>query len=311
MLTPILLSVCLVTQPQSPATRLAVKVAEAMGATVEKLAVDTDESVTTTEKEAAIGALTRTGLFRIVDNAEAVAALKLSRIDNNTMLAAATSSLGDRMWIGHVDWPAAADSTARDPEDDSFEETHKKLLIYHRERLRVVPIVRNIISPPFVDLASAQVLGTGLNNPSRWQLGYAGAVPISNAPSDWAIMRGTAEVIDETELAKLLGNEALVTQIEDARYWPQVGWMGGFGAGALAGITSGIILAREDDRDLEAVGISLLTVGVACGIIAALFPLAGPRHVLEPLEAERLTDQFNEGLRHRLALSAETVHDLD
>ena len=288
-----------------PPTSLALDVAEAVAARVQKLALATDASISEAERADALAALTRTSLFTITDAPLATATLSLTRVDPEAVLATVTAADNNRLWVGRVHWPTlvpAPESTG--PAGTDGEAVYKGILRYKRDRIRVVPIAHSWTPAVF---GYEWFLPDRPYDPSLWGAGYTPAMPVSTAPNDWALMRGAADVIDELALAKLLEDEPLAKRIEEARFWPQLFWASGFGAGALAGVGTGIWLSGFKDRDTRAFGISLVTVGVVSAVLALMFQSAGPTHVLSEPEAQDRADDYNEALRAKLGLSGEDI----
>ena len=127
----------------------------------------------------------------------------------------------------------------------------------------------------------------------------------------WLILRGKAQVVDDSELAALLDDRDLMQRIEEERFWPRLWWGAGFGAAAVAGVTSGLFIAQSKDRDTKTIGISLITLGAISGVMALLFPSIGARHVLAADEAEALCDDYNAKLRTELDITPEQIERFD
>ena len=196
--------------------------------------------------------------------------------------------------VGSGETAAADDADAR----------YRTILRFHRERLRVLPVTRAVLPSPIL---MGSFNSRWFGDPMPWGLGYGGGYSVSDAPNDWVVVRGAAEVIDELDLARLLRDDALAERVEEARFWPPILWAAGFGTMAIATAGSGAWLARHDDRDLHAWGLSLVTVGAVSAVLALLFPMAEPTHVLSAAETELRTDDYNEKLRARLDLGPQEI----
>ncbi|MBC7794407.1 MAG: hypothetical protein H7Z43_11945 [Clostridia bacterium] len=140
-----------------------------------------------------------------------------------------------------------------------------------------------------------------------------GGTPLPvNKRTVWVVVRGAADVIDEVELAHLIGNENMAKRIQEKRSEPKLWWALGFGAGALGGLTSGFLL--YDDKhsdDTRAIGFSLLGVGVASAIMLLLTPSIGNGNQLSEQETEDLVTSYNSGLRSKLELSPSDVRQYE
>jgi hypothetical protein len=313
-MTPLFLACSILAVPEPtaavklpPAMSLCLDVAEAVGARVQKLALVTDATITEVERAQIESALTKTGLFVLTEVTTATASLSVIRVDPSVLLATVAAADGTRLWVGRVGWEGTPTASARAvaPEPGPLSEiTYKGVLRYKRDRVRVVPVTKGTTASPMVMGGwSSRWFG----DPMPWGLGYGGGMPISDAPNDWLLMRGAADVLDELDFAHLVEDPMLVNRIEEARFWPELLWALGFGAGAVAGVGSGIWLAGFEDRDTRAVGVSLVTLGAVAAVLALMFPAAGPTHVLSPPEAQEHADNYNERLRAELGLTADDL----
>lgn len=287
--------------PIPPATALAIDIAEAVGARIAKLTVQGDASIVEDELALLRTALGRTGLFALVDPDQAQALVMVTRVDPAVVLASVSRPDGSRLWVGRSHWPRL-DEPAVVPGNEDDRQAAR--LRYRRESLRTAPVVRGVAMPPMMQGGfGARWFG----DPRPWGWRFDAAVPTSDAPTDWVIMRGTAETLDERAFAELLGNPALIARIDDAQFWPQLYWALGFGGGALAGAGTGAFLLSSHDRDQRALGMSLVTVGAISALLAIMFPAAGPHHVMSVNEVEARIDDYNEVLRRRYGLSPSEV----
>jgi hypothetical protein len=305
MFTPLLL-VMVGTSAQAiepaPASALALEVAEAVGATLHKLSLSFDPAITPMERRQLSAALERTGLFELVPKAQAAAVLNVDRVSDASVKATVTQASGKRIWASRVQWPAERNGppAAADSEHQARQE-------YQRRRLRIAAVLRSYTGAPFLDSdwGRRSPWGVDLEDPSRWRLDLTGVAPMTVVPTDWLIRRGATEVIDELQLADLLGDRPLKARIEAQRHWPRNLWIIGLGVGALAGIGTGTYLSFQDSRDARATGVSLILVGAAGGVAALLYAINGPRHSLDPAQAQRLVNEYNEKLRVELGLGSE------
>jgi hypothetical protein len=306
MVTLMMVAACLTAPPvnveRAPPSALAHDLTEAIGALVRGLSVVADDSVSAEEREAVLVALERSGLFELTDS-DAAAVLRLSRADD-VISAMLESRAGERLWSGQVVWPAVPETPAL-LLDEATRQMH--VLQWNNGRLRIMAAERSYVQAPFTAPQDADFFATSTTGSRPSQMSYAGTPPVTTVPEDWVIVRGVGEVIDDLRLAQLLGDDELARRIEGERFWPQVWWSVGFGAGAIAGATSGALLMRSDDSDTRTVGISLLTAGVVAAALALLSPLLEPDHVLTPSEAEGLMRVHNERLRQTLGLDPEDV----
>jgi hypothetical protein len=199
-------------------------------------------------------------------------------------------------------------SETPDPPDAAApggEGSAERLEAYRREHLEVEALER------------PQRWATPIPRSAPWDTsrdalpGFGAGLPLpaplpAEAP-DWGIVRGGVEVLDETDLARLLGDDSLRRGIEAARFWPRFAWGASLGAVAAAGLGTGgwLTLGRAYDsdtgrRDGRAIGLSLLTVGATAAVLAWFYP--GSNHVLTPQEAAIKCDLYNQALRQRLGV---------
>jgi len=288
---------------RAPPSALAHELTEGIGALVRELSLVADDSVSAEERGALLVALERSGLFELTGS-EAAAVLRLSRADD-TISAVVENRAGERLWSGQVVWPAAPE-----PRKPLLDEATRQMHVmrWQSERVRVMASERSYVQAPFSDPQDADFFAaTSTASEPASYMSYAGAPPVTTVPGEWVIVRGAGEVIDDLRLAHLLGDDKLARRIEGERFWPQVWWSVGFGAGAVAGVTSGALLMRSDDSDTRTMGISLLTAGAVAAVVALLSPLLEPDHILTSSEAEGLAHVHNERLRQTLRLDPDDV----
>lgn len=293
----------------APSSALALDVAEAVGATVQKVALALDESISAMEGQALQAALLGTGLFELVEEAQASAVIDVRRIDANALLVTITDRAGKRLWVGRGNWPAQ-DHSQTDPEDagpdaQTDEVRLEKVLAYRRHRLTVRPTAPTYLPTTPIGSGVGWAFNTSFDRAHGWRTGLGGVAPVLKG-EDWEIVRGAAELISEEELALMVGDTALGSQIQQRGFWPRVLSGAGFGAGAVAGLGSGIWLYNQG-RKQRSLGISLVTLGIASAAIAVVFPVAGHGHALTPTRAQEMCDQHNAQRRQELKLEPEDL----
>lgn len=191
------------------------------------------------------------------------------------------------------------------PSDRGVGDLYDRVLAYRRERLEVQPLPRSRWVTPLVLAPQAYDLDV---NPG-WNEALPRLMPMPADPEgNWGVVRGNLQVLDDLDLAHILGDEVLAKRIEDARFWPRVAWSTGFGVAGAAALGTGAYYTWGADggNTAHAVGISLLTVGVASGILAILYPAYAP-HVLTPHDAAERCDAYNAELRQRLMVQPEDL----
>ncbi len=292
-----------------PATQLTIDLAEAQGSMLRELALAADDTMESHELGAARKALEKTGLFVVVGIDTAQATLQLRRLSPKEVLATLTARAGERLWVKAITWPKTTGEKARLDDEERFSRMRR----YARERLALRPIMQSPVGPSTIYYGGYQSV-PGFADPSwGWGNGMMGGTPISGQKSgDWVVVRGPADVVDEVELARMLGNRALEERIKDARFKPKLWWGLGFGLGAVAGITGGVLL--YDDKytnDTRAIGFSLLGLGVASAIMALLTPTIGNGNKLTANETDELIADYNHELREDLKLSPADTQKLD
>ncbi len=302
MWIPIFFALWAASEPEpagpSPATAVVMAVSEKAGATNKDITLVTT-GLGPGDDEALRAAFAQSGMFVLVDRAKAQVVVAVTRQDAAGVTLTVTAADGKTLHSGKIDWPAPLPAPVEDAEA-----VYRKVLHYQRERLRVVPVVRGYTGSPMVVGGWAS---NWFGNPMPWGLGFGGAVPVSTMPNDWVIMRGAAQPVDEMEVAQKMGDERLAERIEDGRFWPRVWWAAGFGAGALAAVGAGSYIHERGGQDDEALGVSLITVGVVSGVLALLAPTLGKRHVLSAAEAQTIADAYNEKLRAQVGVSPDDV----
>ena len=191
-----------------------------------------------------------------------------------------------------------ADTPSDSDKNNISESVYGRVLEFRRQQLQVRPVISQLWSAPMpvpTDIQRPRAMDSWAPEP-----GDAG---------DWGIVRGNVEVLDDLDLADLLGDTALRGAIENKRFWPHLAWTSTFstlGAGAVGtGVWLTWFTGRKDAdaRDVVAVGTSLLIAGVTSMALAWLYPEMTPAHVLSPMEAQVRCDAYNQQLRHALDLS--------
>ncbi len=178
---------------------------------------------------------------------------------------------------------------------------------YKHQRLRIVPRMRLV--PPGTPISGS---------PDPWRLHppFGGAsweatpslpAPLPAGPDDWLIVRGNKAVVDELELAHLVGDGHLAVTLAAKRRARRLTWGIGFGAVAVTGVGTGSVLLLQHQRDLRTLGLSLFTVGIASAAVAFFYKSADSAHDLPVGEAQRLVDRYNAALRQELQLRDEDV----
>lgn len=290
-----------------PATALSLDIAEAIGATVRSLAIAPDATLSADERATLTEALRKTGLFQLGEPV-AQATITVSRVDPEMLLVTVSAADGRRLWVGHSRWPSRVPdpTTAGSAVPSADEDLYGRVLAYRRGRLEVRQVVHESWAPPLMFNADGAFY---LDRRPGWGTGYATMAPYPTFTPDWGIVRGGVDVLDETDLAKLLQDDGLMRSIQEARFWPRVWWGVGFGAVGVAGLGAGSWLtwfAHGDNanvrRDQRAVGVSLLTIGVASTVLALLFPTIGMGHTMSPSDAQARADGYNTQLRQSLGL---------
>lgn len=292
-----------------PATQLTIDLAEAHGSTLRELALVADDSVQGYELAAAKKALEKTGLFVVVGIDVAQATIQLRRLSAGEILATLTARQGERLWVKAIKWPKEAGEKARLDEEERFSRLRK----YGRERLALRPVMQSPVGPSTIYYGGYQA-PQGFADPSwGWGNGMMGGTPIQGQKAgDWVVVRGAADIVDEIELARMLGNRALEERVREARFKPKLWWGLGFGVGAVGGIASGLVLYDDKyNNDTRAIGFSLLGLGVASAIMALLTPTIGNGNKLTANETDELIADYNHGLREDLKLSPADTQKLD
>ncbi len=292
-----------------PATQLTIELAEAHGSTLRELALVADDTMQGYELAAAKKALEKTGLFVVTGIDVAQATVQLRRLSPSEVLATLTARAGERLWVKAIKWPKEAGEKARLDDEERF----SRLRTYGRERLALRPIIQSPVGPSTIYYGGYQS-APGFADPSwGWGNGMMGGTPIPGQKAgDWVVVRGPADVVDEIELAQMLGNRALEERIREARFKPKLWWGLGFGLGAVGGIASGLVLYDDKyNNDTRAVGFSLLGLGVASAIMALLTPTIGNGNKLTANETDELIADYNQGLREELKLSPADTQKID
>lgn len=290
------------------ATQVVIELTGAEGSVVRTITMYGDQSTSPEEVMELKRALERTGLFALVGaDAGAQATLELHRSSATQMVASLVARDGVPIWSAAVDWPQ---ETPKPPENDD-EEHYGRVTRYGRERLIVRPGLPGSPAPSTIYFGGYSQ-PYGFADPSwGWGNGMMGGTPLSKH-TDWVVVRGAADVVDELELARVVNNENLENRIREARNKPKLYWGIGFGAGAIAGLTSGFLLyGDKHSDDTRAVGFSLLGVGVASAIMLLLTPSIGNGNKLSEQETEDLVADYNRGLRAKLQLSPSEVRQYE
>ena len=121
--------------PMTAPVTLALDVAKAVGATVNRLGIDADPSVSADDLHEMTLALQGTKLFEIIAANEAKHVIHLRR-EGDTMHATLSMG-GEQVWIGNVNWPTPptdSESTTQSTETDTLRE---RLLRYQNQKISV------------------------------------------------------------------------------------------------------------------------------------------------------------------------------
>ena len=296
MLTIVLTGALLLASPspppdveQPPATRLALELAETWGTRVDALNL-AFEKLSSADQAATTAAIAQTQLFAL--SRDAIHTLTVRRIDPNSVLVVlAETSSPSRLWVSQFSWPTAAAQEAKVAREQDYARRSVRIEAFNRATAVGVSLGARLGHP----------IGY-TRRPSHLQL--AGATPLVLRPElDWRIIRGTATVIDELELAKLSGDGDLEEKINHTRAQRRRLWWLSFGSGALMGVTSGVIINQragpptEDNLSQRTLGTSLIALGVAAGITAMFYPSTDERHVMTAEQAQEVCDRVNRMLR--------------
>jgi hypothetical protein len=201
--------------------------------------------------------------------------------------------------------PPEAATAPQEPNDDLYH----RVLRYRHDQLEVKAVEKPQQWATPLTLTPPGALSR--DNQPGFGAGYPTPAPLPADAPDWGIVRGGIEPLDETDLARLLGDDALLHGIEDARRQPRIIWGAALGSVAAATLGTGgwLVLRSYPDadahRDGRAIGMSLLTVGAAAAVLAWFYP--GHDHVLTPQEAAYKCDAYNDGLRRDLGLAPEDL----
>ena len=302
-----------------PPTALALDLAEAVGATVHTFSLDPNSDLTPDEGMALSDAVHKTGLFEWVNSA-AQARLRVKRVDVNVLLVTVLAPDNRRLWVGRVTWPQAtrpteppANARALTDQATTSEDVYKRVIIYQRQRLDVRPVSRELWAPPLLTSGDSAFY---LDRRPGWGMGYTtlSPMPPTSLGGGWTIVRGGIEPLTDLEFAHYIEDEPLHRSIEAARFWPQLWWGVGFGAVGLSSLGVGTYLtsfAQADDfyahRNNTAIGVSLITLGVASSVIALLFPTLADDHYLSTGDAQNRCDAHNAQLRQQLNLNPDDL----
>ena len=292
-----------------PPTALALEIAEGVGATLKVLHLVADPSVSPDERGALEEALAKTGLFELTADAGA-AKLQLRRVDD-AILATVTSSTGERLWVGKRLWPTgeAPEPKAIPPSQaaEADEEIFARVAAYRRQRLSIKPIARTFWRTPLV-------IGYGAHRWHRAGMGMSFGTSVGplaeTTTTDWGIVRGKTQFLDELEFARLVDDSNLEKEISDHRFSSRLWWGGGFGLAALAGIGAGVGInnsVSSSNRDMKTLGTSLIALGAVSGILALMFPRVGTDYIQSEDQAQIRIDRHNAEIRRDLGVSADDL----
>lgn len=262
-------------QAPAPATALVVDLVERAGAVHRVLTVRADATVAPSERAAVEEALLGTGMFELAA-AEAPATLHLSRPDAARLRGVLLDPDGRERWAHEIAWPSHDEGRATPhPRDE-------RLATYRERSLRV----RARPADPLDPTPKAPLF-----------------------ESDWQILRGGAEVLDDVTFAQIIGDPALELRLREERDATRLAYRLGLGAAALAGVGAGIALHQGRGADRETLGTSLIVVGGACAILALVVPELMRGYRLSPDEAQHRAELYNRSLRTELGLAPTDVEE--
>ena len=182
-----------------------------------------------------------------------------------------------------------------------LEETmQRRRLQYRRQRLQVRPLTR-VYWPSFLFLwrPRARFYPAMAVDPL-----FAG-FPRPYVQYDWAIVQGNVRMLDDLTFAKVIGDEALHSQLAASQRRSRLWWRGG-----LSGVASGSVATASwlqwgsghPSPDRQVLATSLFIIGATSAIMALVYDGVGTGHTLGLLEAQQRVDAYNEALRRRLRL---------
>lgn len=268
--------------PAEPPTQVMLRIVEAAAATNHEIALEF-VGLSSGETRAINELFSRTGAFAV--SARSTTRARVERIDDEHVRV--TVSRGEQVLSEEeVHWPAERHSGEELPESQ-----RPDLASYEREALHIEA------------LATIQL--RSLDTGAGWGELGSRPPPTLDQSDAWVIVRGRNEIIDDAELARRLEDSQLLEQIENERYWPKFWWRLGFGASAAASVGVGVPLAVTEGRSTrQTAGVSLIAVGAALGVLAAIYEQLGTQHVLTRVQAQELVALHNARLRERLGVKS-------
>lgn len=131
-------------------------------------------------------------------------------------------------------------------------------------------------------------------------------------PKRWELTQGDAR-IDELAFAEITGDAELARRIENAQSSKRRWWAVGFGAVSAGLVGSGAYLhlgadgTSRERSNQKTIGTSLLALGVASAVLAALAPWVESGPVLSADEAEARAERYNATLRREFDLTRDDL----
>jgi hypothetical protein len=294
MAAPAMLLICLLlgdAQPPSPARALAQDLARTLAATVPALSVRIDGSLTEKERNEVEQALRATGLF-IVGNSSSAWLVELHRPDWTSV----EVSVARAGYSKRVEWPGAvAEVPSLAPTNDSgaADERRERVALYRSQELSLTARRKRWLSRDDLTHRSQGMESIYSNAPH-----LRGNTKQRGSADDWAVVRGSTDVLSDLEFAQLIGDAAMEDSALAQR--TQMRWLwtlafGGIGIAQTAG--AWFWFEGEDREDGRAIAIPIALVGMAITLVGVSLPFIAdvPRSSISV--AEQRIERYNADLR--------------
>lgn len=290
----------------APSTRIVLRVGQLLGAQTDRIQLRIDATISEEEAVELQEAIVRSGLFR-VDVASRfqveVRRINQSRVEVEAFEGDASLDTFSVTWTARAaETPDPVDTTAA-PEPGSLP---RRLDTYRQRRLSLRGGDESLSN---VNTQLPEGFDPYLNTTGRagWDTSRSAGFQAPSLVEDdtWVVVQGERNILDERDLALLLSDARLLERIDNGRRRAGQRWTIGFGATAVASIGAGITtLALADGRSSrEALGGSLIGVGVVVGVLALLQDAFYQPQILSGREALELVTVHNARLQRELDLS--------
>lgn len=291
----------------APSTRIVLRVGQLLGAQTDRIQLRIGATISEEEAIKIQEAIVRSGLFR-VDVASRfqveVRRTSESRVEVEAFEGDTSLDTFSINWTAlATEPPSNPIDTVAAPEPGSLT---RRLDTYRQRKLSLRGVDESLSN---VNTQLPEGFDPYLNTTGRagWDTSRSAGFQAPSLVEDdtWVVVQGERNILDERDLALLLNDTRVLERIDNGRRRANRRWTIGFGATGAASLGAGIttLLLADGRSSREALGGSLIGVGVVVGVLALLQDTFYQPQVLSGREALELVTVHNTRLQRELDLS--------